>query len=566
MKVHLEMTRQVGENAVSSVVGTGLASIVIFFVLDGTVPRQLLLLWLAIQVLLLGARLYFAKVFNNFDTEDEQWAKAVGNFTGAMFFIGLGWGMASVLTALYGTLLDQVVILAILLGVVGAAIGTVAQVLSAYTAFLLSAMSPQILSFLLFAEEKHPLLGLLTIVYSVVVYRAGYTLAANIRDLVEVREHLASAKSAAEEANMAKSQFLSRMSHELRTPLNAVIGFSQIQERYFDETTPPNLRQSRDHILLAGKHLLALIDDILDIVKIEQNKLDLSLDTVDLDTAIEASLSLVKNQAGEMNITLSYEQTGFSVMASSPRLIQVLVNLLSNAIKYNHKCGAVTLSAKALAQGQIEVVVEDTGVGIDPKDQEKVFAPFSRLTYATHNEIDGTGIGLALSKFLVEHMNGRIGFDPAPVQGTVFWLRLPQGEAVESEPSLDSDYPTISTHLVHTVLYIEDSPASRQLLEMTLSQYPDLRLLTAHDAEEGIEIAKKTRPDLILIDINLPGIDGLSALKIMKNDPTLGDTRMVAISADAMPQQVDTAMKAGFDQYLTKPVELNQIVKVIEAL
>ncbi|MFK8047474.1 MAG: sensor histidine kinase [Halioglobus sp.] len=425
MKVHLEMTRQVGANARSAMFGTTLASIAVFLVLDDVVPNGLIYTWIAVQVILLAARFHFSNAFNRFETESEEWEKSVAHFKWAMFFIGLGWGMASVLIAYYGSLLEQVVVLAIILGIVGAAIGTVAQILTAYTVFLLGAMVPQIASFLAFPDEKTLMLGLLTIVYSMVVYRAGGVLAANIKDLVEVREHLSNAKKTADEANAAKSQFLSRMSHEFRTPLNAIIGFSQVQEWHFDDSTPQDLRQSREHILHAGKHLLTLVEDIFDIVKIEQDRIEIALEAMDLDATLQTSIGLVQNQAGDAEIQLIYKATDLKVIANSNRLTQVMVNLLSNAIKYNNTGGSVTVTVDTLPNAVAEIRVEDTGVGINPEEAEKLFAPFSRLTYATHNEIEGTGIGLTLSKFLIERMNGTIGLEHSRKQGSIFWVCLP---------------------------------------------------------------------------------------------------------------------------------------------
>ncbi len=395
--------------------------------------------------------------------------------------------------------------------------------------------------------------------------RVVITMAVDLTKRKQAEIEFQEAKEEAEAANKAKSSFLSRMSHELRTPLNAVIGFAHLQEKLFEESTPKDLRVSRDHILQAGHHLLALIEDVLDLVKIEQNKIDIPLEDIDLDTVIKESLSLVQGLAADNSIKLMHVQTGFSVKANSNRLKQVLVNLLSNAIKYNRESGSVTLLAKEIEQGQIEIAVEDTGVGIDPDEREAVFTPFSRLAYAEKSEIGGTGIGLALSKFLIEQMEGSIGFDSAPQQGTVFWVRVPQGKAIDKTLSLENDHPTV-LNVAQTVLYIENDLASRQLLEMILAQHPGLRLLVASTAEEGIEIAKQILPDLIFFDINLPGISGLDALKILKSDPKFNNTHMVALSADAMPNQIEKAMNSGFDHYLTKPINANQIIAAIERL
>lgn len=368
------------------------------------------------------------------------------------------------------------------------------------------------------------------------------------------------------EANKTKTEFLSRMSHELRTPLNAIIGFAQIQKMKLTENTPKDERTATDHIFEAGQHLLMLVEDILDVTKLEQNKMDIPLTAIDLDTVIGASLNLVKNEATKNHITLNHKQSGISVIANVRRLQQVLTNVLTNAIKYNRESGSVTISTKILEQKLIEVAIGDTGVGIDPQSEESVFSPFSRLTYATKNEIGGTGIGMALSKSMIEQMNGHIGFNSAAEDGTIFWIQLPQGKAVKNDSSQEKELPTAATNIVHTVLYIEDHLPSRELFKMIFTGYPELLLLTAKNAEEGIELAKKSPPGLIFIDINLPGIDGIAALRILQSDPSLAHSRMIALSADALPGQVEKAMQAGFDAYLTKPVEISQIVQVIEAI
>lgn len=423
MKVRLEMTRQVGENALSSIFGTGLASVAIYLILEGIVPYHLLIAWLVLQVILLYVRFHYAHVFNQFSEEDERWSIAVRKFSPAMFCVGTGWGLASIMTSFYGTLLDQVVVLAILLGIVGAAIGTVAQVLSAYTAFVLSVMPLQIFSFLLHTEKEPLMLGALTIVYSVVVWRAGYTLAANIRDLVEAREHLDSAKSIAEEASMAKSHFLSSMSHELRTPLNAILGFSQLLGR--DEQNPARVKCVSE-IRKAGEHLLALISDILTLSTMEAGELRVDIKPVDVNPLVAECREIVMVAADGDTVSINFKASGEDLQVSTDpiRLKQILLNFLSNAIKYNVENGSVHITVSNLDSTWCRIAVRDTGEGVPLELQDQLFQPFNRLG-REFGSVNGSGIGLVICQQLAELMDATIGFRSIPGDGATFWLDIP---------------------------------------------------------------------------------------------------------------------------------------------
>ncbi|MBV1882014.1 MAG: response regulator [Pseudomonadales bacterium] len=386
----------------------------------------------------------------------------------------------------------------------------------------------------------------------------------DITDRKRSDDTLLRSQAEAEKANRAKSTFLSRMSHELRTPLNAILGFAELQSRYFQEDAPRGLHSSRHHILKAGQHLLSLIEDIFDLIRIEQKNLAIAIERIDVNQVIDESLALVTNQAEKQGISLSYDKTNLFVNANTRRLKQVVVNLLTNAIKYNCEGGVVRIEVTEVEAGQsenkeIEICVMDTGVGIAPLEKEEIFNPFSRLAYAEQSEIEGTGIGLALTKLLVEQMAGSIRCESTRGQGSEFIVRLPDAITEAELFSSSEPKPISSGFAVITMLYIEDDPASKELMQTLLAEYPGMRLLCAGSAEEGIEIAKKLRPDLIVIDINLPRISGVTVMKVLKRDKTFESTRLVALSADAGPTQIETAMKAGFHRYLTKPIELNQL-------
>ncbi len=388
------------------------------------------------------------------------------------------------------------------------------------------------------------------------------------RDITQNKAHelqLKKAKTQAEDANKAKSTFLSRMSHELRTPLNAILGFSQLQQDYINDDSPDDLRLSNVEIIKGGRHLLMLIDDILDIVRFEQNKLDFELENVSLNEVIKESISLVSASAKKNTVQLRCESTAFIVSANHLRLKQVLVNLLSNAIKYNRKNGWVRLTTQAVEANHIKICIEDSGIGICSNELENIFIPFTRLNYAEHKEIQGTGIGLALSRFLVEEMQGVIGVESKPGHGSTFWVRLPQGQGaiVDYSPPM-RDRLDISKDLCRTILYIEDNPESRLLIEKITSHYPHVNLITACMGEEGIIKAKNAIPDLIFLDLNLPGINGIDVLKTLRAIPSMNNTRIVAVSAAALPEQIESAMNAGLDAYITKPVDIIQIIEEIE--
>ncbi|MEO7557501.1 MAG: ATP-binding protein, partial [Gammaproteobacteria bacterium] len=384
--------------------------------------------------------------------------------------------------------------------------------------------------------------------------------------LQEYNVELESAKAAAEKANLAKSDFLSNMSHELRTPLNAVLGFAQLMA---SETPPPSSAQklSIDQILQAGWYLLRLINEILDLAMIESGKVMISQEPMLLTDMLQDCQAMIEPQAQKHGIQMTFPRFDdplcMYVSADRIRLKQVMINLLSNAIKYNRAGGAVTVQCEMRGENRVRVSVTDTGAGLTPEQVAQLYQPFNRLGKETGTE-EGTGIGLVVTKQLVELMGGVIGVESSVGVGSVFWVELAASNAPEllmgniGEIGADERDPMAAHALPsqRTVLYVEDNPANLTLVEQLIAQRSDLKLLTAIDAYLGIQLARDHQPDVILMDINLPGLSGFGALKILHEDPATAHIPVMALSANAVPRDIEKGLEAGFFRYLTKPLKV----------
>jgi len=381
------------------------------------------------------------------------------------------------------------------------------------------------------------------------------------------QEALITAREAADRANKAKSDFLSSMSHELRTPMNAIIGFAQILE-YDDEMTED--QQDNVHeILKAGRHLLTLINEVLNLAQIESGRIDLSMEGIELAELGEDCRHLIQPIANKAGIDLGIELPANSVVfADHMRLKQVLLNLLSNAVKYNRPNGSVRLTASPGKPGYLRIAVTDTGLGIAPTRMKELFQPFSRLG-AESSEIEGTGIGLTITHRLVEMMGGEIGVESTLGAGSTFWIEMAIGQTVNvgAEQGTGAEQKSLIVDVQKsTILAVDDNPANLKLINKVLGAHNNINLLSAHTPELGIELARAHQPDLILLDINMPGMNGYEVLQVIKSDPVLCNTPVVAVTANAMPHDIERGKRAGFTEYLTKPISISILLKTIENL
>ena len=381
-------------------------------------------------------------------------------------------------------------------------------------------------------------------------------------ELVKSREEALQAKEEAENANRMKSVFLSRMSHELRTPMNAILGFSQLLEMEDLEHGEYNRE-----ILKAGRYLLTLIDEVLDLSALESGRISLNMADINASDAIAESIAMISPLADRYGIRIDREsdvEGPLYVRADRTRLVEVLTNLLSNAVKYNNEEGYVLVRLDdAPAEGRVRISVTDGGIGIPEEKKSLLFEPFNRLG-AEYSGIEGTGVGLSIARQLIRLMDGEIGFVSQPGEGSTFWFDLVGGRYVQGEQVTESKESTTSKPQSEgIVLYVEDNPANLRFVEAVLDKYVNFDMLAAVTGEEGIHLARERRPEIILLDINLPDIDGYEVLSRLQNYPETRDIPVIAMSASAMPHDVEQGLAAGFLQYLTKPTD---VVDLINAL
>jgi PAS domain S-box-containing protein len=390
-----------------------------------------------------------------------------------------------------------------------------------------------------------------------------YAVARDITEQHKLQILMLEAKEEAEKASLAKSEFLSRMSHELRTPMNSVLGYAQLLDLQFDD---PKIKEAARTILKSGRHLLELINEVLDLSRIESGTLTLSLEPVVFKDVLDQAIGLVKPLAelGSIDLSLGSEVPDeLLVSADRQRLLQVLINLLANAIKYNRSAGRVSMRIFEQSHSHVRLEISDTGLGISAEDQGLLFQPFQRFD---NSGIEGSGLGLALSKGFAEMMGGALGLSESSADGSTFYLELKRADSSKAGSSPGSAHGSKLSDadlLVGTVLYIEDNAANMSLIETVFGTFSSLKLIPAMQGLVGLDLARQHLPNLILLDVHLPDIMGSELLEKLKADPLTQGIPVVILSADATKKQIDWLLSAGAAAYLTKPVDLHQLFKVL---
>ena len=393
-----------------------------------------------------------------------------------------------------------------------------------------------------------------------------------VQDITELKlteKRLIAAKEEAESANRAKSEFLSRMSHELRTPMNAILGFAQLMDSDENDPLSSNHQSSNGQILKAGWHLLELINEVLDLSKIESGKLDVSMESIDAVDVIQECLELVKSQTEQYRVDIVNNISGpLHILSDRTRFKQVYLNLLTNAIKYNRRNGTVTLDVvRDPSNSRIKFIVQDTGNGISNDQLKHLFEPFNRLG-AEDSAIEGTGIGLVIARRLVEIMGGDIGVESTPEVGSKFYFTMNCADPNEIDSSqMDSieygEHKHDKDSNEFTILYVEDNPANLKLVGQILLRIDDVRMHSESNGISGLNAARCVDADMILLDINLPDMNGIELAHAIRSDAGIRQVPMIAISANAMPKDINSAISNGFDDYLTKPIDVNKFIELI---
>ena len=541
--------------------------------------------WFVANTLIVVFRLGLYRCFSEPDFTTKPWERWLKLNRWMSIASGLSWGVAAILFISADALMVSAFVIVLVAGISAGAAQSMAPDRVALPLFLSAALVPLIAALMVQPPILMKIIGGCIALYLVVVVSIGRNLHEVLRSTFAQRfeneamvEKLSRSIAEAEAANQAKTNFLSSMSHELRTPLNSVIGYTQLLQ------SDPTLLRTTDHdasleqILKSGQHLLRLVQDILDLNRIDTGNVEIVLNDIDPVEVANDCLLMLKRQAVSKGISIEAdlpEKSFPQIKDDLMRLRQVLLNIGDNAIKYNRKDGTVRLSLQILDDQYVRFSVQDDGPGIPDELHDAVFEPFNRLGMES-KEVEGTGIGMTISRNLIEAMNGRIEYSSELGSGSTFWVDVPisstpKAEAIsaleikevreDQEPAPLNDEESASSH--KKVLYVEDIRPNQSLMELIFERMPTVDLTVADSAEDGLDLMASLKFDLVLMDINLPGMNGLEATKRIKSDPAFSSIPVVAVTAAATDEDIELGWQAGFDAYTTKPVNIQGITDLV---
>jgi signal transduction histidine kinase/ActR/RegA family two-component response regulator len=570
---------------------SALGAVVVIVVLIGVVfwdvvDRTWLLLWCAAMLTVLAVRLVLCVQYQRLDSDsgaEAHWRRlaVIGSAGGSLL-----WAASTAVLFPPDSIGHQYFLCLIAAGLGAAATVSLNPVPAVFRVYLVGHTTPLAVQFLLLGDARSVMIGVAVLCFTVGMLIIAHNLHHSLVETLRLRfeksaliQGLEQARDAAEQANRAKSDFLSNMSHELRTPLNAVLGFSQLLLFERGDPLTPAQREAITSIERTGRHLLALVEDILDVSRIENRTIELATDELSPGELCQQAAALMQPDAvarGVALVVLPGAGEPPSVSGNRKRALQVLTNFLSNALKYGSNGGRVEIGAVGTAAGGVRFTVTDFGPGISSERQAELFRPFSRAGLERTN-IEGTGIGLSIAKGLVEQMGGLVGVDSSPGRGATFWFTLPgpNGNArlapQPAPPPVAAKPDGPVTHDLDQVgaakiLYVEDMPENRTLVRRLLARYSNIAYLEADSAEAGIEVARRERPDVILMDMRLPGMTGLEALKILRADAATGAIAVIGLTGAAMPHEAAAINAAGFDGYITKPFRIPTLLAKLAAV
>ena len=536
----------------------------------GQLAHSILLYWLATMLALCVIRAGGLRRFNQHALTVESTNRWKHRFICFCVLNGLLWGMSIWIFGPYTDIRIPLLITFSMAGMTAGASTTLGPVPQAYITYALSTGVPLVSWYFSQGSQFEFDVGMMICIYIFFLLANGYSTRAGVVRSINLSNSLIDSKLQAESANEAKSKFLSSMSHELRTPLTAIIGFGQLLDVSDISGTH---REKLTHMIKAGKHLAGMIDNILDVTRIEAGGYDINSEAVLVPLMLTDTWALLRPMAGERGITLTSpvaEAPPTYVNTDRQLLQQILINLISNAIKYNNINGQISLSHSTSQTGKIRISVKDTGPGIAAEFLGRIFKPFDRLG-ADKSNVVGTGIGLSLSKSLAEILGGEIGVTSQPGLGSTFWVELPVGDSPDINDSpakleLDTDEPDANpSSSTTTIAYIEDNPTALLLVGEILKTRPNTRLIQASLGEQGYELVVKQHPGLVLLDLNLPDMDGSSVLARLKENPRTKKTPIIIISANTTPGLAEKLIEAGAYAYITKPFSFDLFLATIDA-